>query len=292
MVANQLESIFLPFEQVGSTKKQAEGTGLGLSISQKIVELMGSKLEVQSRLNVGSVFSFEVNLMESMQWAIASHKTDDGKITGYQGSKRRILVVDDRWENRAVIVNLLEPLGFELIEASDGKEGLAQIEAISPDLVITDLAMPVMDGFEMLQYLRQIPDCQTLPVIVSSASVFDLDEDKSIAAGGNVFLPKPVQADKLFEQIQGQLAIVWTYAEHSSGAVNTPIEIIPPSIEILKQLAELAKIGDFFQIQDKALAIAKSNPESAGFAQSLTELADTFQSKKISAFIQQHLEQV
>ena len=257
--------------------------------SQKIVELMGSKLDVQSSLNVGSVFSFETNLMESAQWAMASHKTDGGTIAGYDGKKRRILVVDDRWENRAVIVNLLKPLGFEIIEASDGQEGLARIEAAQPDLVITDLAMPVMDGFEMLHNLRKIPARKTLPVIVSSASVFDLDENKSIAAGGNVFLPKPVQADKLFEQIQGQLAIVWNYAE-TQVVDKTPIEFIPPTLETLKRLAELVEIGDFFEIQEEAAAIAQSQPESAGFARILTELAETFQAKQLNALIQQHLE--
>ncbi len=296
MAPDQLKSIFLPFEQVGSTKKQSEGTGLGLSISQKIVELMGSKLDVQSTLNVGSVFSFETNLMESAQWAMASHTTDRGTITGYNGKKRRILVVDDRWENRAVIINLLAPLGFDVIEASDGQAGLAQIEAAQIeaaqlDLVITDLAMPVMDGFEMLRNLRQIPAHKTLPVIVSSASVFNLDENKSIEAGGNVFLPKPVQADQLFEQIQGQLAIVWNYAA-TQVVDKTPLELIPPPIETLRRLAELVEIGDFFQIQEEAAAIAQSQPESAGFARILTELAETFQAKQLTALIQKHLEQV
>jgi signal transduction histidine kinase/CheY-like chemotaxis protein len=291
MSPDQLQSIFLPFEQVGTTKKQSEGTGLGLSISQKLVELMGSKLDVQSNLNVGSVFSFERNIMESSEWAMASHKTNRGTIVGYKGTKRRILVVDDRWENRAVIVNLLEPLGFEVIEASDGQEGLAQLEAGQPDLVITDLAMPIMDGFEMLQHLRKIPAHKTLPVIVSSASVFDLDANKSIAAGGNVFLPKPVQADQLFEQIQGQLAIVWNYAK-TQVVDETPIEFIPPPIETLRRLAELVEIGDFFQVQEEATAIAQSQPESAAFAQAITELAETFQAKQLTALIQQHLEQI
>ena len=291
MAADQLENIFLPFEQVGSTKKQSEGTGLGLSISQKLVELMGGKLEVQSSLDVGSIFRFERNIMESTEWARASHKTDKGTITGYKGKKRRILVVDDRWENRAVIVNLLAPLGFEVIEASDGQEGLAQIEAVQLDLVISDLAMPVMDGFEMLHNLRKIPAHKTLPVIVSSASVFDLDANRSIAAGGNVFLPKPVQADQLFEQIQGQLAIVWNYAE-TQVVDKTPIELIPPTLETLRRLAELVEIGDFFQVQEEAAAIAQSQPESAGFARILTELAETFQAKQLTALIQKHLEQV
>ncbi len=112
MAADHLEKIFLPFEQVGSTTKQSEGTGLGLSISQKIIELMGSVLQVKSEFGTGSTFWFEVELAEAADCAITARKNNQGMMIGYQGEKRTILIVDDRWENRAVIVNLLEPIGF------------------------------------------------------------------------------------------------------------------------------------------------------------------------------------
>jgi len=86
------------------------------------------------------------------------------------------LVVDDRWENRAVILNLLEPLGFIVIEAENGQEGLDKMRESLPDLVITDLAMPVMDGFELLKYLRNDENLKHLKVLVSSASVAQLDQ--------------------------------------------------------------------------------------------------------------------
>jgi signal transduction histidine kinase/DNA-binding response OmpR family regulator len=290
MAADQLEKIFLPFEQVGSTKKQSEGTGLGLSISQKIIELMESSLQVQSELGVGSNFWFEVELPEAVDWAIASRQNSHGTVMGYQGEQRKILIVDDRWENRAVIVNLLEPIGFEMIEACDGKEGLAMLSA-APDLVITDLAMPVMDGFEMLRHLRRThPD---LPVIVSSASVFEIDQDKSIAAGGNTFLAKPVQAEDLLDQLQAQLNLEWIY--ESADPVReqpseTTTEIIAPDVETLQRFVQHIDEGDLFKLQEEAIALAQSQPQYAAFAQEITQLAETFQSKKLTALMQKYLE--
>lgn len=292
MASDQLEKIFLPFEQVGNQKKKAEGTGLGLAISQTIVELMQSQLQVESTLGIGSVFWFEAEFPEATDWAIAARKNPQGMIMGYQGEKRKILIVDDRWENRAVIVNLLKLIGFEMLEACDGKEGLSKIETERPDLVITDLIMPVMDGFAMLKHLRQKPCLTTLPVIVSSASVFEIDQHKSIEAGGNLFLAKPVQADILLSQLQELLAIDWIYAnqpvqEHQDEPKST--EVFPPPSEILQSLAELIEEGDFFQLQEEAQLLIQSNPECAAFSSTVIELAETFQAKRLMELIQQYL---
>jgi CheY-like chemotaxis protein len=291
MAPDQLEQIFIPFEQVGSTKKQSEGTGLGLSISQRIVELMGSTLKVQSQSGMGSTFWFEAELPESKEWAIATRKNIHGTITGYQGTKHKILIVDDRWENRAVIVNLLEPIGFEMLEANDGQAGLAQL-AMQPDLVITDLAMPVMDGFEMLKQLRQDPAFQNLPVIVSSASVFEIDQDKSIKAGGTTFLAKPVQAETLFDQLQELLKIEWIYKSPTAIAneVEIETELVPPPVETLRQFAEMLEAGDLFQVQEEVQKLAEIQPQYVAFAQTVTQMVEGFQSKKLTALIQQHLE--
>jgi signal transduction histidine kinase/CheY-like chemotaxis protein len=292
MAADQLEKIFLPFEQVGSTKKQSEGTGLGLSISQKIVEMMGSQLQLQSKLGVGSTFWFETELVEAQEWAIASRKNDQGTVVGYVGERRKILIVDDRWENRAVIVNLLEPIGFEMLEAANGQEGLDQLAA-QPDLIITDIAMPVMDGFEMLKQLRQKPEYQALPIVVSSASVFEIDQNKSIAAGGNTFLAKPVQAQALLEQVQELLQLDWIYQEVNVvvNAEASDQEAIPDR-EFLETLAQLAEEGDLFRVQEEVRELGRSQPQYGAFAQTVDQLAEGFQTKKLTALIQQALETV
>ena len=130
---------------------------MGLAISHRIVAMMGGSLQVTSKLGEGSTFWFEVILPETTTWTEASTTVSQGKITGYEGRRRKVMVVDDRWENRSVIVNLLEPLGFELLEAENGREGLDKAIQELPDVIITDLSMPIMDGYEMLQQLRESP---------------------------------------------------------------------------------------------------------------------------------------
>jgi hypothetical protein len=112
--SEQLEKIFLPFEQVGDSSRRAEGTGLGLAITQKILALMGGKVFVESTPQVGSRFWFDLDVpVVSTLMKSTPLKTIDN-IIGYSGSKRKILIVDDRWENRAVFVNILEPIALSL----------------------------------------------------------------------------------------------------------------------------------------------------------------------------------
>ncbi|NJM62898.1 MAG: response regulator [Oscillatoriales cyanobacterium RU_3_3] len=190
-----------------------QGTGLGLALCQKIAALMQSEICVESYFGKGSVFSFEVELPEVQDWADSSRIVERGAVTGYQGEKRKILIVDDRWENRAVLVNLLEPIGFSTIEASNGKEAFDRALELAPDLTIADSVMPVTDGFELLRQIRAHPKLQDTIVLVSSASVFEADRQKSLDAGGNDFLPKPVQADRLLGLIQQYLQLEWIYKE-------------------------------------------------------------------------------
>ncbi|RUT08557.1 hypothetical protein DSM106972_017250 [Dulcicalothrix desertica PCC 7102] len=289
MAPEQIEKIFLPFEQVGDSKKQAEGTGLGLAITKKIISLMQSQINVESTLGKGSIFWFEIELKEAEDWAVASRVVQQGTITGYQGIKHKILLIDDRWENRSVLFNLLEPIGFLLIEASNGQEGIELSLQESPDLIITDLAMPVMDGFEFLQKLRLHPKLKDKIVIVSSASVFEIDRHKSIDAGGNDFLPKPVQAEILLELIQKYLQINWVYDNEVNQNKNLIVEekgIKPPDIEILTELAELAQISELDGITEIAQQIKETN---SAFANELMRLVDACEIKQLRAFIHKHL---
>ncbi|MEA5420020.1 MASE1 domain-containing protein [Spirulina sp. CCNP1310] len=289
----QLEKIFLPFEQVGDLRKQTEGTGLGLAISTQIVELMGGKLAVKSDYGQGTTFSFEVDLPAVEAWTQASRISNNGTITGYSGRKRRILVVDDRWENRSVIVNLLTPLGFDVIEAQDGSEGLRITQLVKPDLIITDLMMPKLDGYEMLRAIRQKPDVQHIPAIASSASIFESNQHESIEAGANSFLPKPVDAIALLELLKKHLALHWVYdytALDANAAQGAPpeetIEIIPPPAAVLEKLYPLAMQGRVKALQTEAKAL---DITYIAFAQQIQTLAQRFEIEALQVFIAQYL---
>ena len=149
-------SIFEPFEQVGEQECQANGTGLGLAISKHLVELMGGQLSVSSQINIGTQFWFELVLPVVNDYYSVTHVTQQS-IIGVKGEPPKILVVDDHLDNQAVLVDLLYPLGFNVKQANNGLEGLEKAIKWQPDVIITDLIMPKMDGFELIRQLRQSP---------------------------------------------------------------------------------------------------------------------------------------
>jgi signal transduction histidine kinase/DNA-binding NarL/FixJ family response regulator len=303
MSKKQLTKIFLPFEQVGSVSKQTEGTGLGLTISYQIVEMMDSELKVTSELDQGSIFWFDVNLKEvavNYKSSQLFQSTDINAITGLKGIRSKILVVDAYWENRSVVVNLLEPLGFTMLEAENGQEGLDKALEWQPDVIISDLAMPVMDGYEMIEQLRQSSEISSnVIVIVSSANVFESDRQKSIEAGADDFLPKPIQKETLLQSLHKHLNLEWIYEQQSEPkatnidkttvSIAQASAIIPPSaddVTILHDLSRKGLINDLLQEIDR---IENLDPKLLPFTQTLRDLAKGFKLKQIKAFIEQYL---
>ena len=290
----ETNKIFQAFEQVGEQKRQSEGTGLGLAISQRIVELMGGKIQVESEIGVGSNFYFEVALPSASDWAQQNSVNKGRIIIGYEGALRHILIVDDRWENRSVLANLLEPMGFIITEAENGKEGLNQARKRLPDLMITDIAMPVMDGFEMLRQLRDDADLKDLRAIVSSASVAEIDRQMSEAAGGNDFLAKPVDAVELFALLAVHLQLTWQYDESEVDAVlsNSQLSstelIVPPAAD-LQLLLELAQDGLLKELVATVEKIGAKDIQYQPFIQQIQQLAKQFQTEKIELLIEKYL---
>ncbi|QSJ20716.1 PAS domain S-box protein [Nostoc sp. UHCC 0702] len=282
------QAIFQPFEQAGDNRRQTEGTGLGLAISQKIVELMGSKIQVQSELGIGSIFWFDVNLPAAEEWIKTSQADDFGQIIGIINCRPKILVVDDKWENRSVIANLLAPIGFEVAEAKDGQEGWRKVEEFQPDLVLTDLLMPELDGFGLIKCIRQSQAFKHIMIIVSSASVFESDRHRSLEVGGNDFLPKPVQAIELFQKLRQLLHLEWLYEEQKT--LNQPERdnatlVAPPTAEI-EILYELVMKGNFKGIIKQAALLEQLDEKYIPLAKKLHQLAKGFQDQEILALIQ------
>lgn len=284
----KLQAVFQPFEQVSDTKRQSEGTGLGLAISQEIVELMGSTIQVQSEIGVGSIFWFDVELPEADEWAKTAHVDRHGQIIGIKNQQPKILVVDDKWENRSIISNLLGPIGFEVVEATDGDEGWSKVQEFHPDLVITDLLMPSLDGFELINRIRESEAFKDLVVIVSSASVFEADQYRSIEAGGSDFLPKPVLSAELLQKLQKHLQLEWIY-EEQKPLPQTMVEdetLIAPPVAELEILHELAMKGNFKGITKQAALLEQRDQKYSAFVRKLNHLAKTFQDQEILALIQ------
>ncbi|NJL46581.1 MAG: response regulator [Leptolyngbyaceae cyanobacterium SM2_5_2] len=307
IASDDLAKLFEAFEQVGDSKKQAEGTGLGLAISQQIMQLMGGTIQVESQLGKGSTFSFIINVPIVQDWV--SRRTVDrsngAQIVGYSGEPHTILVVDDRWENRAVLHHFLEPLGFKIIEADDGQAGLEKLYSDRPDLLITDLAMPVMNGLKLLQHIRQSPVLKSQKVIVSSASVSSQDQQVALEAGGDAFLAKPVDFEVFLDLLAAQLGLTWRYEKcednhnsHSLAAstllavenASKPIEdIFLPPADDLVALLELVECGRLKQFKQRLEALATENPQYLAFSRPLLAMEKQFQVDAIEALIKGHL---
>jgi len=300
MAPEQLEKIFLPFEQVGNSQQKAEGTGLGLAIAQKIVQMMGGEIKVESILGKGSIFSLDLELTQSSEYIeeISSNKLPQG--TGFKGNKDKILLVDDGGENRGVIKNVLEPLGFKIMEACNGQEGLDKAINFQPDLIITDLVMPVMDGFEMSRRLRQSPEFKDVILIASSASVFEFDRQNSQEAGCNEFLSKPIQVEELLEVLKNYLQIEWIYDQPADWAnaqpegftdllnVQSGELVIPPSTELVA-LFNAARIGDIEVVEQEADRLKQIDGNYLPFANKILQFAKNFEEKELLAFVKRHL---
>ncbi len=325
---DELEKIFLPFQQAGDQKAQIEGTGLGLAITKKMVELMGGELHVDSTLHHGSTFWFALELPDVSD-LLKSEKKEPGVIIGYetsdllkqgvaQGTESPlsktplpliILVIDDKWENRSVLVNLLTPLGFEVLEASDGKDGLDKVHEKHPDLILTDLVMPKMDGFELIRKLRKFSEFKDLPIIAISASVFELGPQHSMEAGSNDFLVKPIRAEVLLDKIREHLGLTWIYenetpeessvevapeSQTQSSASESQNEdsapLVGPKSEEAAALLDLAMMGDIGGILEQLEQLEQSDQRLMPFCQRIRQLAKAFDEENICQLVEVYID--
>lgn len=208
-----LQRIFQPFEQVNKYQVPEVGTGLGLSISKQLVELMGGKLQVKSELGKGSIFWFDL-IFPEIRVSSTIEAQSVPEIIGYRGDRLTLLIVDDVTTSRLLIRDILEPLGFKVIVAKDGKQGLQLARTHQPDLILTDLFMPVKTGFSLITELRQSKSLAQIPVIAVSASSFEEVERQSRASGCNDFLAKPISDRQLLNLLGKHLNLEWIYRSY------------------------------------------------------------------------------
>jgi len=212
MTPEQLRRLFNPFEQVGDTRRRSAGTGLGLVTSREFVRLMGGDIEVASRYGEGSSFSFELDVPQ-----VHGAATDrpplpvpEPAATTYRGPRRKVLVVDDVSGNRAVLMDMLGRFGFLVFEAANGRDGLAQAQAVVPDLILMDIVMPDWNGQEVIARMREIPALHSVPIVAVSASATAEMRDQCMTAGADAFLSKPIDMKLLLQRASSLLNLSWT----------------------------------------------------------------------------------
>jgi CheY-like chemotaxis protein len=170
---------------------------------------MGGDIQVQSEPGDGSTFSFELDL-PVVSFEPQAVEPARG-IIGYQGPRKTVLIADDVTENRAVLVDLLQPLGFTVIEAANGREALEMACEVRPDLVVTDILMPGMDGREATRRIRELPELSNVPVITVSARASAGADVASTKPGTDVFLIKPLHTEELLRNIASLLELQWIH---------------------------------------------------------------------------------
>ncbi|WP_027801610.1 ATP-binding protein [Paraburkholderia dilworthii] len=292
MDADKLQTIFEPFEQIAHTERGTGGTGLGLTISQQFLHAMGSEIRVQSQPGRGSVFWFELEAASGAPPA-APAVADTRMATGYKGPRRKVLVTDDVAMNRAVMVEFLGRLGFEIIEATGGRQGLAKTLSERPALIVTDIVMADMNGLDATRRLREIQGFSNVPVIATSASPSGADEQRSLEAGANAFLSKPIDFDKLLAQVARLLDLEWIYADTDHPVVAQETAAGPPVAvpdDELGELHLLARRGDMQEIALWAERVARDNPHYHAFTTRILGLAKGYQSKALLSLVEEQLE--
>ncbi|HEX8549198.1 MAG TPA: PAS domain S-box protein, partial [Cytophagaceae bacterium] len=200
---DKLDSIFDDFQQASSgTSRLYGGTGLGLAIVKSLIEPQGGTIGVRSIEGVGSTFSFTLSFLKTLATLdIDAGLEEDMGLEASVGIKKiKVLVVEDIALNQLLMRTLLEDFGFELDIASNGKIALDKLRETTYDIILMDLQMPVMGGFEATQYIRTEMKL-VLPIIALTADVTTMDVEKCIAVGMNDYMSKPVDEKILYNKI-------------------------------------------------------------------------------------------
>jgi CheY-like chemotaxis protein len=262
---------------------------------------MKSELHVKSSINNGSVFWFDVDLPQVKSTMVGPPKPIL-PIIGIKGKKRQALIVDDDPDNRNVLKTILTLLGFDIREASHGVEALQKTENEPPDLILMDLVMPELDGFETTRRLRQRASGDDSVIIALSANAFEHTRLRSLAAGCDDFLSKPIDITELLTRLETHLHVEWIYGqENEAGLVmelgrqdrqtdETPGEsCIAPPLEQLAALLELVRKGDIISIPAQAERLEQFDPQYGLFVRRIQQFAKTFQIDRLERFITQYL---
>jgi len=283
---DKLEEIFLPFRQLNNRGRVLEGTGLGLAISRRLARLMGGEITVESTPGRGSLFCFVIELP-----AVAGSRPHLNEVSRplatLDGCGKKVLVVDDKNENRAVLTALLRPLGFDVTEATNGRDALRLARAQPPDLVLMDLVMPDIDGLEATRLIRELPGLEDVVIIAVTARVFEQDRQASLAAGCNEVIPKPVNAVQLIYSIGTHLGI--TPKEHTlseaPGGAGAPV--LPA--QAAQALYESALLGDVAELMRLLDDIETAQPELGTLVSGLRTVARQYDMRRVRRLVQPHL---
>ena len=300
----ELGYIFDAFVQSNPTYQTEDGTGLGLAICKRFVQLMGGDIEMKSKLGEGTIVQFNILLGLAEKPAELTESLLKGRILGLKPNQpnNRILVVEDNWENRQLLLQILVPLGFEVIEATNGQEAIELWESEQPNLILMDMRMPVMDGYAATKIIKQKildnprKNKNNTVIIALTATAFNEDRKFILELGCNEFIRNPFQEDILLNKIARYLGVEYIYESEndettiSSSAQSDLTKLNKLTAEALKVMPEKWCESLHQQAnscnQDSVLQLLSEIPEHhQNLKMQLEELADNYQFEEISKLV-------
>jgi signal transduction histidine kinase/purine-cytosine permease-like protein/ActR/RegA family two-component response regulator len=255
IAADDLERIFLPFERADNPGNPAVGgVGLGLTISNMLTGLMGGELSIHSTVGIGSRFTVRLFLPSVAHPRMPVDVPAPCHITGYAGASRRVLVVDDAAVDRQLLSDVLEPLGFTVMQAASGTEALRVCSQFVPDLILMDIDMPEIGGWETARLLRA-NRISMAPILIVSANAFDGDERNDVGIAREDFLIKPLRIDDLLERVRSKLGLAWATPEGEGAAGAAAPRLPDGSMAALQQLGEMGYVRGILEKLDELDAL-------------------------------------
>ncbi|MCC3531017.1 MAG: response regulator [Microcoleus sp. PH2017_22_RUC_O_B] len=280
IAANELDNLFEAFVQTQTGKDSQEGTGLGLPISRKFVELMGGEMSVISAVGKGTNFNFYIQVIAVDVAEIAIPKPTRHVIALEPNQHPyRILIVDDKPLNRQLLIKLLNPLGFELKEATNGEEAIDIWDSWEPHLIWMDMRMPVMDGYEATQYIKGTIKGQATAIIALTASVLEEERAVILSAGCDAFMRKPFREADIFDAMHKHIGVRYIYED--PGQANS--SAVPRDREMTA--ADFVKLPESL-VADLKLAILKVDMDFIESSIDQIRLKDTVTASAIANCIE------
>jgi PAS domain S-box-containing protein len=276
--------IFVPFEQVDSPTQKG-GTGLGLAICREYATLLGGDIRVTSEPGSGSCFRFTA-VMPKGKAIPGNDLTAYRKVVGLEPGTGpvRVLVVDDNADTQVLLKALLTPIGFEVCQASNGKEAIELFEEFSPHAVLMDMRMPDVDGYEATRKIKSTDKGLATPVIALTASAFERGKRKSFDAGVDAYLRKPFQHGELYELLGRCLELQYVYKDDNDWifpAITTE-EVSALPEDLRSKLLHAVEEGDMGLFTEMLDQVVESHP---AFVRELRKLADAFDYGRLHALL-------
>jgi CheY-like chemotaxis protein len=287
---DEIDKLFRHFEQTSSGISKGSGTGLGLALSRELANLMGGNITVISEPGVGSVFTFDVLIQKGTAEAIETNITQ--RVIGIAKPKiaHRILVVDDRDENLKVAVNLLKLVGFETMEAINGKDAIEKFEKWNPHLILMDMRMPVMDGYEATRLIKETEKGKQTAIVALTASAFEDERKKIESLGMQGYIRKPFRENELFGTLGKLLDIEYIYEENlhkpedkyvdNEKLIADDIAKLPKSLVI--KMTDALAVADLDLLVDLIESIEADN---SGIAQKLMNMAKNYEYENLQQLL-------